>query len=60
MKDIKLKQLVKIINEETLTQKEKAKEINRTVRTVKLQTSKGILKPHRLKSNVLYNKLLIK
>ena len=56
MKDLTLKQYCQIINEETLTQREKAKEINRSVRTVKKQTADGKLKPLVFKSNVLYTK----
>lgn len=56
MKDLTLKQYCQIINEETLTQREKAKEINRSVRTVKKQTADGKLKPLIFKSNVLYFK----
>jgi len=56
MKDLTLKQYCQIINEETLTQREKAKEINRSVRTVKKQTADGKLKPLIFKSNVLYLK----
>ena len=56
MKDITLKKYCQIINEETLTVKEKSKELNKAVRTIKWQTDKGILKPLRLKSKVLYLK----
>jgi len=56
MKDLTLKKYCQIINEKTLTQKEKAKELNRSVRTVKQQTADKKLKPLIFKSNVLYLK----
>lgn len=48
--------MVNIINTETLTQHEKAIELNRSVRTIKKQTADGKLKPHCPKSTVLYDK----
>lgn len=56
MKDISLKELFEIINKETLTQKQVAKKIKRSVRTVKKMTADGKLKPYRLKSDTLYDK----
>jgi len=56
MKDLTLKKYCQIINEETLTQREKAKELNRSVRTIKKQTADKKLKPLVFKSNVLYLK----
>ena len=55
-KEISLHDLCKIINEETLTQREVAKKIKRSVRTVKKQTADGKLKPLRFKSDTLYVK----
>ena len=59
---IDLKQLIDIINKETLTQMQVAKKIKRNVRTVKRLTKSGKLKVYRVKSTTLYNKhdLLIK
>ena len=56
MKDLTLKKYCQIINEETLTQREKAKELNRSVRTIKKQTADGRLKPLVFRSNKLYLK----
>lgn len=55
-KEISLHDLCKIINEETLTQREVAKKIKRSVRTVKKQTADGKLNPLRFKSDTLYVK----
>ena len=54
--EISLHDLCKIINEETLTQREVAKKIKRSVRTVKKQTADGKLNPLRFKSDTLYPK----
>lgn len=54
--EINLKQLCDIINQETLTQKEVAKKIKRSVRTVKKMTADGKLAPLRFKSDTLYDK----
>ena len=53
---IDLKQLIDIINKETLTQMQVAKKIKRNVRTVKRLTKSGKLKVYRVKSTALYNK----
>ena len=53
---IDLKQLIDIINKETLTQMQVAKKIKRNVRTVKRLTKSGKLKVYRVKSTTLYNK----
>ena len=53
---IDLKQLIDIINKETLTQMQVAKKIKRNVRTVKRLTKSGKLKALRVKSTTLYNK----
>jgi len=50
------RKIVNFINEETLTQIEVAKKINRSVRTVKKQTADGKLNPLRFKSDTLYPK----
>ena len=53
---IDLKQLIDIINKETLTQMQVAKKIKRNVRTVKRLTKSGKLKVYRVKSTTLYDK----
>ena len=50
------RKIVNFINEETLTQREVAKKIKRSVRTVKKQTADGKLNPLRFKSDTLYPK----
>ena len=56
MKDIKLKQLVDIINQETLTALEKAQEMNWKLDTVRTYTKQKKLKTLRVKSKNLYYK----
>lgn len=48
--------MIDVINQETLTQTEKAKEQKITVRWVKEKTRNGKLKPYYPKATVLYDK----
>ena len=56
MKDINLKDLIDIINTETLTELEKAKEKGWSVETVRRYTKDKKLKVYRVKAKNLYNK----
>ncbi len=56
MKDIKLKQLVDIINQETLTALEKAQEMNWKLDTVRTYTKQKKIKMLKVKSKNLYFK----
>lgn len=56
MKDIKLKKLIDIINEETLTRKEKAIEQGITLEGIKKRLQAKTLIPLRPKATVLFTK----
>lgn len=56
MKDIKIKQLIDIINTETLTELEKAKEKGWSVETVRKYTKDKKLPVYRVKAKNLYTK----
>ena len=56
MKDIKIKQLIDIINTETLTELEKANDKGWSVETVRKYTKQGKLPVYRVKAKNLYTK----